>query len=380
MEIESKLPGVTVTIFTQMSQLALEHGAVNLSQGFPDFDVNPELTALVKTYMDRGMNQYAPMQGVPGLRKRIQEKVLNLYGAAYDPDSEITVTSGGTEALFAAITAVVNPGDEVIVVEPAYDSYVPAILLNKGIPVFVKMKFPDYHIDWDEVKDAVTDKTRLIILNSPHNPTGAVLSPRDMASLEDIVADTPIMILSDEVYEHIVFDGKEHQSMARYPELRERSFVVSSFGKTYHNTGWKVGYCLAPRPLSTEFQRIHQYLTFSTMTPVQYAFADIMAKPDLYLGLSGFYQKKRDYFLSLLTGSRFRPMACFGTYFQMMDYSEVSAENDIAFSRRMTVEHGVAAIPPSFFYHDNKDHRVLRFCFAKKDETLERAAEILCGI
>lgn len=380
MEIKSKLPNVSVTIFTQMSQLAMEHNAVNLSQGFPDFDVNPELTALVKAYMDKGFNQYAPMQGIPGLRQSIQKKVFNLYGAVYDPDSEITVTSGGTEALFAAITAVVNPGDEVIVMEPAYDSYVPAILLNKGIPVFVKMKFPDYRIDWDEVKDVVTDKTRLIILNSPHNPTGAVLSPQDMKALANIVADTPIMILSDEVYEHIVFDGVKHQSMSRYPELKERSFVVSSFGKTYHNTGWKVGYCLAPRPLSKQFQRIHQYLTFSTMTPVQYALADIMDKPNLYLDLADFYQKKRDYFLDLLTGSRFRAMACCGTYFQMMDYSEISDENDIDFSRRMTVEHGVAAIPPSFFYHGNDDHRVLRFCFAKKDETLEQAAKILCTI
>jgi len=380
MKIKSKLPDVSVTIFTQMSQLALEHGALNLSQGFPDFDVNPDLTALVKEYMDKGFNQYAPMQGVPVLRERIQEKVLKLYGASYDPDTEITVTSGGTEALFAAITAVVNPGDEVIVLEPAYDSYVPAILLSKGIPVFLKMKYPDYHIDWDEVKDAITDKTRLIILNSPHNPTGAILTPRDMEALIDIVAGTNIMILSDEVYEHIVFDGIEHQSMSRYPELKERSFVVSSFGKTYHTTGWKVGYCLAPQALSKELQRVHQYLTFSTITPVQLAFANIMEQADLYLGLADFYQKKRDYFLELLAGSRFKPMACHGTYFQMMDYSDISDEADNPFARRMTIEHGVAAIPPSSFYHEKDDHRVLRFCFAKKDETLKEAAEVLCRI
>ncbi len=380
MEIKSKLPGVSVTIFTQMSQLALKHGALNLSQGFPDFDVNPELTALVKEYMDKGFNQYAPMQGVPVLRERIQEKVLKLYGASYDPNTEITVTSGGTEALFAAITAVVNPGDEVIVLEPAYDSYVPAILLSKGIPVFLKMKYPDYHIDWDEVKNAITDKTRLIILNSPHNPTGAVLSPRDMEALIDIVAGTDIIILSDEVYEHIVFDGIAHQSMSRYPELKERSFVVSSFGKTYHTTGWKVGYCLAPQALSGELQRVHQYLTFSTITPVQLAFADIMEQADLYLGLADFYQKKRDYFLELLRDSRFKPMACHGTYFQMMDYSDISDEMDDVFARKMTIEHGVAAIPPSFFYHEKDDHRVLRFCFAKKDETLKGAARVLCRI
>jgi len=380
MKIKSKLPGVGVTIFTQMSQLAMEHDAVNLSQGFPDFDVNPKLASLVKEYMDKGFNQYAPMQGIPVLRERIREKVLNLYGANYDPDTEITVTSGGTEALFAAITAVVNPGDEVIVLEPAYDSYVPAILLSKGIPVFLKMKYPDYHIDWDEVKDAITDKTRLIILNSPHNPTGAVLTPRDMESLINIVARTDIMILSDEVYEHIVFDGIEHQSMCRYPELKERSFVVSSFGKTYHTTGWKVGYCLAPKALSKELQRVHQYLTFSTITPVQLAFADIMEQVDLYLGLADFYQKKRDCFLDLIAGSRFKPMPCHGTYFQMMDYSDISDEADNSFARRMTIEHGVAAIPPSSFYHEKDDHRVLRFCFAKKDETLKEAAGVLCRI
>lgn len=380
MEINSKLPNVSVNIFTQMSQLAQEHNALNLSQGFPDFDVNPELTTLVKKYMDKGFNQYAPMQGIPALRERIKEKVLKLYGANYNADTEITITSGATEALFAAITAVVNPGDEVIIMEPAYDSYVPAIRLNQGIPVFLKMKYPDYHIDWDEVKDAITDKTRLIILNSPHNPTGAVLKPSDMEALKQIVAKTSIMILSDEVYEHIVFDKIEHQSMVRYPDLKERSFVVSSFGKTYHTTGWKVGYCLAPESLSREFQRIHQYLTFSSITPVQAAFADIMEQEELYLGLSDFYQKKRDYFLSLVTGSRFRPMPCHGTYFLMMDYSKISKEDDNTFARKMTIEHGVAAIPPSFFYHGKDDNKVLRFCFAKKDETLKKAAEVLCRI
>ena len=291
MEIDSKLPNLSVNIFTQMSQLAQEHSALNLSQGFPDFDVNPELTALVKGYMDKGFNQYAPMQGVLALRERIRNKVLKLHCASYDAQTEITITSGATEALFAAITAVVNPGDEVIVFEPAYDSYVPAILLNKGIPVFLEMKYPDYHIDWNEVKDALTDKTRLIILNSPHNPTGKVIDHEDIKALGQIVEGRPIMILSDEVYEHIVFDGVSHQSMARYPELKERSFVVSSFGKTYHTTGWKIGYCLAPKPLSMEFQRIHQYLTFSINTPIQLALADIMVQEDLYLGLSEFYQK-----------------------------------------------------------------------------------------
>ncbi|MBU3951540.1 MAG: aminotransferase class I/II-fold pyridoxal phosphate-dependent enzyme [Proteobacteria bacterium] len=380
MEIDSKLPNLSVNIFTQMSQLAQEHAALNLSQGFPDFDVTPELTALVKGYMDKGFNQYAPMQGILALRERIQNKVLKLHGARYDAQTEITITSGATEALFAAITAVVNPGDEVIVFEPAYDSYVPAILLNKGIPVFLEMKYPDYHIDWNEVRDALTDKTRLIILNSPHNPTGKVLDHKDIKALGQIVEGRPIMILSDEVYEHIVFDGVSHLSMARYSELKERSFVVSSFGKTYHTTGWKVGYCLAPKSLSMEFQRIHQYLTFSVNTPIQLALADIMAQEDLYLGLSEFYQKKRDHFLSLLAGSRFRPLACQGTFFLMLDYSKITQEKDHVFARRMTIEHGVTAIPPSVFYHEGKDHRVLRFCFAKKNETLETAAKILCKI
>ncbi|MFH1155648.1 MAG: methionine aminotransferase [Pseudomonadota bacterium] len=380
MKLESKLPDVGVTIFTVMSGLAAQCGAINLSQGFPDFDVNPELIDRVRHYMARGFNQYAPMQGVALLREKISEKVKAIYGAVYDPGTEITVTSGATEGLFAAITAVVGPGDEVIVLEPAYDSYVPAIRLNKGIPVYVKLKYPDYHVDWDEVRDAITPRTRLIIVNSPHNPTGMVFKPDDIQALKEVTRDRDIMILSDEVYEHIVFDGFTHQSMARDPELAQRSFVISSFGKTYHNTGWKIGYCLAPRALSAEFQRMHQYLTFSSNTPVQYAFADIMDKPDLYLGLGSFYQKKRDTFLKLMEPSRFKPLPCHGTYFQMMDYSTISSENDVAFAKQMTRDRKVAAIPPSFFYHESDDNKVLRFCFAKRDETLEEAAEILCRI
>jgi methionine aminotransferase len=275
---------------------------------------------------------------------------------------------------------VVAPGDEVIVLEPAYDSYVPAIRLNQGVPVHVSLKHPDYHVDWDEVADAVTAKTRMIVVNSPHNPTGMVFGPGDLEALKEVTREREILILSDEVYEHIVFDGRLHQSMARDPELASRSFVISSFGKTYHNTGWKIGYCLAPRALSLEFQRIHQYLTFASNTPVQYAFADIMDRPELYLGLPTFYQEKRDLFLRLMEASRFRPLPCHGTYFQMMDFSEISREPDEAFARRMTREKGVAAIPPSVFYHGRDDHHVLRFCFAKKDETLIRAAEVLCGI
>ena len=380
MKIQSKLPDVGVTIFTIMSKLANDHHAINLSQGFPDFDVHPDLLALVDNYMRSGHNQYAPMQGVAALRERIAEKVLALYNASYDPESEITVTSGGTEALFAAISAVVRQGDEVIVLEPAFDSYVPVIKLNGGIPVYVEYKFPDYRIDWDDVRNALSSKTRLIILNSPHNPTGAVFTETDISALKDILLDTDVLLLSDEVYEHIIFDGLRHESISRYPELVKRSFVVSSFGKTYHTTGWKIGYCLAPAPLSKEFQRVHQFLTFASNTPIQYAYAEFMKKKDIYLNLSAFYQQKRDKFLSLIENSRFKAMPCHGTYFQMVDYSSISDESDVEFSKRLTTEHGVASIPPSVFYHRQIDYKVLRFCFAKKDETLEKAAERLCKI
>jgi methionine aminotransferase len=330
--------------------------------------------------INTGFNQYAPMQGVMPLRERVAEKTFRLYKASYDPATEITVTSGATEALFAAIAAVVNKGDEVIVFEPAFDCYVPAVLLSGGIPKYIKMKPPDYSIDWEEVKDAVSDRTRFMILNSPHNPTGSVLLKEDISSLREIILETGILIISDEVYEHIIFDGISHESMARYPDLASRSFVISSFGKTYHITGWKVGYCLAPKPLSAEFQKVRQFLTFSTDTPVQYAYAEFLTNENAYLGLSGFYQKKRDRFLSLLKNSRFKPVPCRGTYFQMLDYSSISDESDTVFAKRITVEHGVASIPPSVFYHRNDDHKILRFCFAKKDETLEKAAEKLCGI
>jgi methionine transaminase len=376
----SKLPEIGVTIFTVMSKLAQDAGAINLSQGFPDFDVDPELIDLVGKYMAEGNNQYAPMQGVPVLRARICEKTRALYGAVYDPDTEITVTSGATEALFSAVTAVVKPGDEVILFEPAYDSYAPAVHLSGGIPVYVTLKHPDYHIDWNEVKDALTDKTKLIILNSPHNPTGAILSPEDMAALTEIVRNTPILILSDEVYEHIVFDGNIHESMLRYTELARRSFVVSSFGKTYHATGWKLGYCLAPRSLSREFQKVHQFVTFASNTPVQLAYAAFMEKPAAYLSLSRFYQERRDFFLSLVKDSRFTPIPSRGTYFQMLSFEGITHERDVEFAKRLTLTHKVAAIPPSVFYEKGDDHKVLRFCFAKKDDTLIQAAERLCRI
>lgn len=380
MEISSKLPDTGITIFTVMSKLAADHGAMNLSQGYPDFDAHPDLIERVEHHMRAGRNQYAPMQGVPILRERISKKIQGIYNAYYDPETEITVTSGATEALYAAITAVVRPGDEVILFEPAYDAYGPIIRLNEGIPVYIELKHPTYHIDWDEVGSNLTEKTRLIIINTPHNPTGSVLSSVDIDALSHIVQQSKLLILSDEVYEHIIFDGLAHVSMSRYPELAERSFVVSSFGKTYHTTGWKLGYCLAPQPLSIEFQKIHQFLTFASNTPIQYAYADFLQQGAPYLELAEFYQQKRDTFLSLIRPSRFKAVSCRGTYFQMLDYSSITREPDTDFSRRLTIEQGVASIPPSVFYHQHTDHRVLRFCFAKTDDTLDKAAEILCKI
>ena len=380
LKITSKLPDVGVTIFSVMTALANEHKAINLSQGFPDFDVDPKLIERVHTHMHSGANQYAPMPGMPVLREKIARKVKQCYGADYDPATEITVTSGATEALFAAVAAVVRRDDEVIIFEPAYDAYAPVVTLNGGIPRFIQLKSPDYSIDWDAVKDVVSTKTRLIIMNSPHNPTGSILTQQDLEALKQVTASTGIMILSDEVYEHIIFDGCRHASMAGDPELAARSFVVSSFGKTYHTTGWKIGYCLAPAMLSRELQRVHQFLTFSSNTPVQCAYADILDSETHYLELAGFYQRKRDLFLRLMESSRFKPVPCKGTYFQMMSYASISTEPDTEFARRMTMEHGVASIPVSVFYHRPQDHHVIRFCFAKKDETLERAAEKLCRI
>ena len=380
MPFQSKLPDVGITIFTIMSKLAADHKAVNLSQGFPDFHPHPDLIDLVKRFMDEGLNQYAPMQGVPGLTEQIARKIQFLYGADVDPKTEVTITSGGTEALYAAITAVVRPGDEVIVVEPAFDSYVPAIQLNHGIPVFVPMTFPGYEIDWERLAAAITPRTRLVILNSPHNPTGTALRADDMDALQTISEHHDFYILSDEVYEHIIFDGRRHESMLRYPSLADRSFVIGSFGKTYHTTGWKIGYCVAPKALSSEFRKVHQFLTFASNTPIQQAYAEFMQRRELYTGLADFYQQKRDKFRQLIQGSGFRPLPCAGTYFQMVDYSAISDEPDVDFARRMTVEYGVAAIPPSVFYHDRQDNKVLRFCFAKQDLTLEQAAEILCRI
>ncbi len=377
MKLDSKLPDVGITIFSIMSNLANQHGAINLSQGFPEFDAAPALVDLVGKYMKDHFNQYAPMSGVPALRQKIAIKTEEIYGRKIDPDSQVTVTSGATESLFAAFSAVIKPGDEVILFEPAYDSYEPAIKLNGGIPVFIPLEYPSYHIDWNKVKDAISSKTRLIVINTPHNPTGTILTSKDLMALSDLVSNSNILIISDEVYEHIVFDGQRHEGILRYEDLSNRSFVISSFGKTYHATGWKVGYCIAPKELTREFQRVHQYLTFATHTPTQLAYAEYLDHKEAYLKLPEFYQKKRDLFLKTIDGSRFKPLPCQGTYFQMLDYSEISSKPDTEFADWLTIEKGIASIPPSVFYHNRDDHKALRFCFAKNDDTLIKAGEIL---
>ena len=378
--LRSKLPHTGTTIFTVMSALAAEYGAINLGQGFPDFLCDEKLLSLTDQYARRGFNQYAPMPGLLRLRERIAEKYETLHGMRYHPETEITVTPGGTEALYAAITAVVQEGDEVILFEPCYDSYAPAIELNGGVPVFLPLHGTDYHIQWDEVKQRINKRTRMILLNSPHNPTGAVLGAADMVQLEKLTSGTDIILLSDEVYEHLLFDGRQHQSVMRYPALAERSFVVYSFGKTYHNTGWKMGYCLAPAELMKEFRKVHQYLVFSVNTPYQHAFADWMEDASRYLGLGAFYQQKRDLFLGLLGGSRFQWEPAAGSYFQFVSYKNISEEKDTDFAIRLTKEAGVASVPVSVFYHQGYDARMLRFCFAKKDDTLKAAAERLCRL
>ena len=380
MKVASKLPEVGTTIFTVMSALATEVSAINLSQGFPDFDCDPALVDAVIRHMRAGRNQYAPMQGVAALREAIAAKFETFHGRRYDPDTEVTVTSGGTEAIFDAVASVVRPGDEVIVFEPCYDSYVPAIELNGGTPIVLPLSFPDYRIDWTMVADAINPRTRMLLLNSPHNPSGAILTAGDVGALRELVDDTDLLIVSDEVYEHIIFDGAQHESMARYPDLAARSFIIGSFGKTYHVTGWKVGYAVAPAALTTEFRKVHQFVTFATSTPVQHAIADLLSTQHGLRELAPFYQAKRDLFLRLMEGSRFRPLPCRGSYFQLMDYSAISAEEDAAFAIRLTREYGVASIPTSPFLYKSPPPQVVRFCFAKKDETLERAAERLRGV
>jgi len=375
--IASKLPRVGTTIFTVMSRLAQEHNAINLSQGFPDFECAAELRALIPKYFNAGLNQYPPMAGVVALREIIAEKSAALYATDYDPEHEVTVVPGATYGIFTAVSAFVRPGDEVIVLEPAYDSYVPAIEVNGGTPVFVRLQYPDYSIDWQAVARAITPKTRMLIINTPNNPTASVLSADDMRALENLLRDTNIIIISDEVYEHLIYDGARHESVSRYPGLAERSFVVSSFGKTYSVTGWKMGYVLAPKELMAEFRKVHQFNVFVANGPLQHVLAEHMKDREAYLSLNAFYQRKRDFFLEQLQGSRLRPLISRGTFFQNLAYDAICDEKDRELAVRLTQEKGVAAIPLSVFYHDGHCDRVLRFCFAKSEATLARGAAIL---
>ena len=375
---DSKLPGIKTSIFAVMSQLANEHQAINLSQGFPDFPVSEELIDLVSFYMKKGMNQYAPMPGLPELRKTLCEKQNAIHDSNYCPVSEITITAGATQAIQTAIATVIRPGDEVIIFEPSYDAYGPLVNLHEGIPVYLQLQAPNFSINWDEVANAVTDKTRMIVVNSPHNPTGASLSKEDLDALASIVKDKEIYILSDEVYEHIIFDGAEHQSISRHPELKEKAFVTGSFGKTFHTTGWKLGYVFAPEYLMTPFRMIHQFVVYSVNTPMQYAVNDYLQDEKNYLSISPMYQQKRDFVLEALKGSKFEMIPSTGSYFQLLDYSKISDEKDTDFSIRVTKEFGVASIPLSPFYHnDESGTKLIRLCFAKKEETLKDACEKL---
>ena len=376
--LHSKLPQVGTTIFTVMSQLAQQHNAINLSQGFPDFDCSPELIELVNKAMRDGHNQYAPMPGLMALREVIANKTNLLHGCEYSPETEITITAGGTQAIFTAIASCVKEGDEVIVFEPAYDCYQPAIELAGGLPVFVQLKGPDFRPDWREVEKVFNHRTRLVIINTPHNPTGSCWEQSDFLALEKIMHHSDAILLSDEVYEHLIFDGRKHFSACQFKGLAERSFIIASFGKTFHTTGWKMGYCLAPANLMVEFRKVHQFLVFSANTPVQYALASYLSEAKNYLGLGAFYQAKRDFFLDRIKGSRLTGTAAGGSYFQLLDYSAVSKEKDTVFAQRLVKEFGLAAIPISVFSHEPTPHEfTLRFCFAKKEATLEAAAAII---
>lgn len=378
--LPDKLPGIGPSVFATMSQLARQYQAVNLSQGFPDFPVSRELIHLVEKHMMKGANQYAPMPGLPALRQAISKKIARTYGVEYDPEEEITITAGATQAIFTAIIATIRDGDEVIVIEPAYDSYVPAVKLCKGTVRPVHMDFPSYTIPWDEVQRTITRDTRMIIINSPHNPTGATIKETDMERLSQIVKGTDLLVLSDEVYEHLIFDGQIHQSACKYPELAQRSFIMGSFGKTFHATGWKTGYCLAPAEMMRRFRMVHQFVVFAVNTPVQHAIAEYLDNEEHYLGLPAFYQQKRDYFLEAILKSAFKPIPCQGTYFQLLDYSALSDKNDEDYAVHLIRNHGIASIPVSVFYQRPVDNHVLRFCFAKEEKTLDKAAAILCRI
>nr|WP_255443963.1 methionine aminotransferase [Robiginitalea sp. SC105] len=378
--IASKLPDLEPSIFDVMNRVAVETGALNLAQGFPDFGVDPELIRLHSQALSDGHNQYAPLAGIFSLREAIVEKTESLYGAAYNPESEVTITAGATQALFTAIAASIRPGDEVIIFKPAYDHYEPSVRAHGGVPVLLQLDGPEFHIDWVALDLALSERTKMVILNTPHNPTGTVLSEADMKKLERRLSGTNILVLSDEVYEHLVYDGHSHQSVARFPGLRERAFICASFGKTFHITGWKTGYCLAPEPLMREFRKIHEFAIFCVSHPAQRALKTYLEKPEHYLELGDFMQRKRDLFLQAVSGSRFEFTPAAGTYFQLLSYGNLSNAPDREFAETLAREHGLASIPISVFNLDRQDHRQLRFCFAKKDDTLKRAGEILNGI
>lgn len=379
--IPPKLKEMETSVFAVMSQMASDYDAVNLSQGFPDFPISEKLIDRVHYHMKKGNNQYAPMKGLSELRQNIRKLYLKNHGVDYDADKEITITAGATQALYTAISAFVRENDEVIVFEPAYDAYAPAIEMNGGVVKHCRMKAPDFHIDWDEVIKTINSKTRMIIINTPHNPTGTVLSARDMLELQKIAEDREIVVVSDEVYEHLVFDAQEHYSAARFPALAEKSFVIGSFGKTLHATGWKTGYALAPAYLMKEFRKVHQYVVFAVNTPVQHAISDYLTKYSDLSGLASFYQQKRDYFLEKISSSRFKVIPSKGTYFQLLDYSDISRSKDTEFVEELIKKYKIAAIPLSPFYqHEPDGVNILRLCFAKREETIDQAAEILCRI
>jgi methionine aminotransferase len=377
MLLSSKLPAVGTSIFTVMSAMATEHGAINIAQGFPDFDCSDRLKDLVEKYMRQGFNQYAPMPGVPALRKVLAEKIKSLYGLSVDPDTEITITSGATQALYSAISTFIRPDDEVILIEPAYDSYRPSVEVNGGRVITYEMNAPDYTIDWRMLERLISWKTRMIIVNTPHNPTGKILKAADWKELQHIAVNRDIIVLCDEAYEHLVFDGEQHESLLRYPQIFERGMSVFSFGKTLHTTGWKLGCIVAPPDLTKEFRKVHQFTVFAVNTPMQHAVAEYFQQPEDYLSLNGFFEKKRDLLLDAMSGSRFKPLHSEGSYFQLYDYSAISDEPDTDFAKRLILEHGVATIPVSVFYSSHKQEKIIRLCFAKKEETLTKAAAIL---
>jgi len=380
MKIQSRLPDVGTSIFTVMSKMALDYGAINLSQGFPDFMIDGEIIELVHKYMLAGNNQYAPMPGTPELKRAIAGVIAKSFGRTVNPDTEIVITAGATEATYSAIAALISPGDEVIIFDPAYDSYHPVVRLNGGIPRHINLNENDFTIPWDKVRAQINPRTRMIIVNTPHNPSGAVLTRDDLGELEKIAIENDLLVLSDEVYERLIFDDIEHQSVLRYPALAERSLAVFSFGKTFHATGWKVGYVVAPPHLTDEVRKAHQFVTFSVNTPVQLALAEYLQNPANYLSLGKFYQQKRDFFLDQIKGSSFEPKGCHGSYFQLLSYRNISNKSEVEMAEELTKKFKVAAIPVSVFYQDGTDNRILRFCFAKKEDTLEKACAILRGL